>query len=92
MALPSFHTLGIYVQLLYALYGSLTVAVYKPVVFSPGSLPTAPTPDNVLDTLRRTKSNMVITIPAFINIWSQSPENMDLLKSLEYVVRGADIL
>ncbi|RDB20739.1 Non-canonical non-ribosomal peptide synthetase FUB8 [Hypsizygus marmoreus] len=85
MPLPSFHTLGIYAQVLYTLVGMSSVGVYPPLVTSKELLPMMPTPDNILDHTRRTKSNAMITIPALLQIWAQTQDAVDLLKSLYFV-------
>ncbi|KAG6852048.1 hypothetical protein C0991_003596 [Blastosporella zonata] len=85
MMLPSFHTLGVYVQILYTLIGVDSVGVYPPQVTSREATPMMPTPDNILDHTRRTKSNAMITIPALLQVWARSPEAIDLLKTLEFV-------
>jgi hypothetical protein len=87
MHLPPFHTLGFMVQILYALRSCTTVALYPPVTKRSDLLPIMPTPQNILDHTRRTKSNGIITIPSIIQNWSQDPKSVDFLKSLEFVVR-----
>ena len=79
--------MGIYAQIIFPLLGCTTVAVYPPVVESPESLPTLPTPDNVLDHIQRTKSNALITTPAFLQIWSEEEKSVEVLKTLRLVVR-----
>ena len=88
MHLPPFHTLGFMVQILYALRSCTTVALYPPVTKRPDMLPIMPTPQNILDHTRRTKSTGIITIPSIIQIWSQDSRSVDFLKSLEFVVRS----
>lgn len=92
MPLPAFHTLGIYIQLIYSLYGGMSIGLYPPTATSPSSLPVMPTPDNVLEHMQRTKSNGLITIPALLEIWAQSDEAVDLLKTLEFVVCSLSVL
>ena len=75
------------VQILYALRSCTTVALYPPVTKRPDLLPIMPTPQNILDHTRRTKSTGIITIPSIIQIWSQDHKSVDFLKSLEFVVR-----
>lgn len=87
MHLPPFHTLGIYAQILFMLYGCTTVALYPPTARRPDLLPTMPTPDNILDHIRRTKSNGVITIPTLLQVWAQDDMSVKLLSELECVVR-----
>lgn len=84
--LPPFHTLGIYVQVLDALYAVVSIGVFPPLVTSPELIPVTPTPENILEHTRRTKSNAMITIPTLLQSWAQSQDNIDLLKSLEFVV------
>ena len=87
MHLPPFHALGFLVQILYALRICITIALYPPVTKRPDLLPIMPTPQNILDHTRRTKSTGIITIPSIIQIWSQDHSSVDFLKSLEFVVR-----
>lgn len=92
MALPAFHTLGIYSQVLYTLYGGTSLALYPPVTTSSDRIPMMPTPDNILEHTRRTKSNAIMTIPALLQIWGQSKEAVEFLKTLEFVVCPASRL
>ncbi|PPR05125.1 hypothetical protein CVT24_010381 [Panaeolus cyanescens] len=85
MHLPPFHTLGIYAQILFMLYGCTTIALYPPTAKRPDLLPTMPTPDNILDHIRRTKSNGVITIPTLLQVWAQDDMSIKLLSELECV-------
>ncbi|KAG6888349.1 hypothetical protein C0995_009042 [Termitomyces sp. Mi166 len=85
MMLPSFHTLGIYVQVFYTLFGLNSVGVYPPQVTSREMTPMLPTPENILDHTRRTKSNSMITIPTLLQVWAQSHEAVELLKTLFFV-------
>ncbi|CAA7263092.1 unnamed protein product [Cyclocybe aegerita] len=85
MHLPPFHTLGIYAHLLWTLYGCTTMALYPPVVESSEMVPILPTPDNILEHLRNTNSNCIITIPTLLQIWAQDPKAVDTLSKLEFV-------
>jgi acyl-coenzyme A synthetase/AMP-(fatty) acid ligase len=87
MHLPPFHTMGIYAQIIFPLLGCTTVAMYPPVVESPESLPTLPTPDNILDHVQKTKSNALVTTPTLLQIWAQDQKAIDLLSALQVVVR-----
>jgi hypothetical protein len=86
MSSPSFHTLGIYTQLLHPIYCLACVAVYPPTVFSSTDLPLIPSADNVLDHLRRTHCEALVTIPATLQVWSHSQEAIDFLKTFVFVV------
>ncbi|KAJ8509096.1 hypothetical protein ONZ45_g8704 [Pleurotus djamor] len=85
MALPSFHTLGIYCQVLAPLFAVRPSSVYPPVKTSEASLPISPTPDNILDHTKRTNCDALIVIPTLLHYWSHSPESMEFLRSL-YIV------
>ncbi|KAF8871770.1 putative aminoadipate reductase [Infundibulicybe gibba] len=85
MPLPPFHTLGIYTQLLVPLYGLVPIAMYPPLVTSPGLLPMIASPDNILDHTQRTHSTGMVTIPAFLQIWSQSNAALEILKSQKII-------
>jgi acyl-coenzyme A synthetase/AMP-(fatty) acid ligase len=79
--------MGIYSQIILPLLGGVTVAVYPPVVESPESLPTLPTPNNILDHVQKTKSNALLTIPTLLQIWGQDQRAVDFLSALQFVVR-----
>ncbi|RDB20740.1 Non-canonical non-ribosomal peptide synthetase FUB8 [Hypsizygus marmoreus] len=85
LALPSFHTLGIFAQLLHPLFAVLSVSLYPPSVFGRKDQPIVPTPENILDHLRRTETTALIIIPAILHTWSQSEEAINFLKTLVYV-------
>ena len=87
MHFPPFHSLGFTVHNLCALRSCTTAALYPPVTKRPDLLPIMPTPQNILDHTRRTKSTGITAIPSIIQIWSQDPRSVDFLKSLEFVVR-----
>jgi hypothetical protein len=86
MPLPSFHTLGVFVQIIYPLYSMNSIGVYPPTVLSKESLPVMPTPSNILDHTVRTTSGMMITIPALLQVWAASKEAVDLLKTMAHIV------
>ncbi|KAF8878948.1 putative aminoadipate reductase [Infundibulicybe gibba] len=86
MHLPAFHTLGIYVQVLDALFGVVSIGLYPPTATAPDLLPVMSTPDNILEHARRTKSSAMVTIPALLQIWAQSKEAVDMLRSLVFVM------
>jgi len=86
MALPAFHTLGVISQLLHSLYALTVIALYPPIATTPSALPVMPTPDNILDHVRRTKCDILITIPALLQIWAQDKASVDLLATLKLIV------
>ncbi|KAG6867616.1 hypothetical protein C0993_000497 [Termitomyces sp. T159_Od127] len=85
MMLPPFHVLGIYVQILYSMFGLVSLGVYPPQVTSSERTPMIPTPENILKHTRCSRSNSMITIPALLQEWAQSPEAVDLLRTLNFV-------
>jgi len=87
MHLPSFHTLGVMIQIMSALRGCTTVAIFPPVTKKPDLLPIMPTPENILDHTQRTKSNGIITTPSIVQAWSHDLKSVDFIKSLEFVVK-----
>lgn len=83
--LPSFHTLGIYFQILTPLVGLRTVAVYPPLCKTPASQPFTPSPGSVLEHITRTQCNSVVAIPAIIEVWASIPAAVDVLRNLQIV-------
>ncbi|KAH7929522.1 putative aminoadipate reductase [Leucogyrophana mollusca] len=89
MSLPSFHSYGLAIQLYAALGGTITVVVYPPTsVNDPNAQPIIPTSDNILDCLRKTDANILMTVPSLLEHWTTSEEAVNLLKSLDYVLYG----
>ncbi|KAH7912704.1 acetyl-CoA synthetase-like protein [Hygrophoropsis aurantiaca] len=89
MSLPSFHSYGLAIQLYAALGGTLTVVLYPPTSVNNSSVqPVVPTPDNILDCLRKTNANILMTVPSLLEHWTASETAVSLLKSLDYVLYG----
>ncbi|KAL4260482.1 Adenylate-forming Reductase [Pleurotus pulmonarius] len=86
MALPSFHTLGIYLQILSPIFAGVTAGVYPPTMSSATATPIMPTPDNILDHARRTRCDVIVALPTLLQIWSHSPATLEYLKSLYLIV------
>lgn len=87
MALPAFHTLGVICTLLYSMWGMSIIALYPPTATTPTSLPPLPTAENIVDHLRRTKCETLITIPTLLQTWAQNKKHVDFLANLKLVVR-----
>ncbi|KAH8102928.1 hypothetical protein BXZ70DRAFT_927267 [Cristinia sonorae] len=79
-ALPSFHTLAIFMQLYAPLSSGEYVGLYAPQSPAP---PIIPTPQNVLEVAQVTGCDGIFSIPAFIEVWSQSPAAVKFLSSLK---------
>lgn len=86
MALPPFHAYAFYAQFACALFNSMTVALFPPVVTEPGAQPIMPTPENTLLHLQQTKSNCLTVVPTMLQSWSRSSSDISILRSLEVVV------
>lgn len=69
-ALPSFHTLAVFMQLYAPLASGEFVGLYTPQAPAP---PVVPTPQNVLDVARITQSTGILSIPAFIEVCDSFP-------------------
>ncbi|KAJ3557049.1 hypothetical protein NM688_g1689 [Phlebia brevispora] len=83
MALPTFHSMGILTQLMAPLIAGEPVGLYEPKSPAP---PVVPSPQNLLDALRITGCNAVMTVPSFVEIWAESEETVKFLASLSMVV------
>ncbi|KAF7794887.1 hypothetical protein EIP86_006030 [Pleurotus ostreatoroseus] len=82
MHLPTFHTIGMYIQLYYPLVSGYAVAVYTP---QGAASPIMPNPKNVLEVARLTGCTALPSVPAFLEAWAQSEEDIDFLASMEMV-------
>ncbi|KAG2117013.1 putative aminoadipate reductase [Suillus discolor] len=88
-SLPSFHTFGIYFQLLAPIAALSSVSIYPPTsLLDPLATPIVPNSQNILDSVLKTKSNTLLVVPAFLEQWAFSPTAVDVLKTLEYVIYG----
>ncbi|KIJ33995.1 hypothetical protein M422DRAFT_52206 [Sphaerobolus stellatus SS14] len=85
MTLPAFHTLGLISQLLRSTYGLNVIVLYPPIALTPTQLPLTPTPDNIIDHLRRNKAESLISISALFHVWAQDEDTVNYLASLRTV-------
>ncbi|KAG5652628.1 putative NRPS-like protein biosynthetic cluster [Sphagnurus paluster] len=92
MALPSFHALGIGLQLLVPLYGIVSVTVYPPTAMSSSLLPVTPSPENIIEHARLTQVTVLVAIPSFLLAWATSPEAITFLRTLKLIVYGGGSL
>lgn len=65
MPLPTFHTLGIYMQFYAPLSTSFPIGLYYPM--EPAQ-PVVPSPMNILDACKRTNITALPTVPAFLEV------------------------
>ena len=56
------------------------------VVFTPKFPPAFPTPEAILDSIKKTQANMVILVPSIIEEWANDPITLPLLQSLDLLV------
>ncbi|KAJ7141650.1 putative aminoadipate reductase [Mycena filopes] len=80
--LPSFHTLGVYFQLLVPLTAMCAVNVAPPTCPGPTALPFVASPMNALGHARATRCNAIVVIPALLEMWGANPASVAFLKSL----------
>lgn len=65
MGLPSFHTIGVVMQLLLPLANAQTWAAYEPKYPAP---PVVPTPQNTLEVAKLTGCDGILAVPTFIEV------------------------
>lgn len=87
MGLPPFHIIGFFLFTLLPVYHGIPVPILPPVDTVASVLPLTPSPDIILDHIKRTKSTALMTIPALLNAWAQSKDDVTILASLNIVVR-----
>ncbi|KAF8546313.1 acetyl-CoA synthetase-like protein, partial [Imleria badia] len=93
MALPPFHALGTIMQLYLPLAYLVTVATYPPqAIRDRRAVPIVPTSDNILDSVRRTHSKVLITVPTFLAQWAVSSQAVEALTKLDQVLYGGGLL
>ncbi|KAF9238232.1 putative nonribosomal peptide synthetase, partial [Melanogaster broomeanus] len=89
MLLPAFHGFGVVMQLYVPIAYLATAAVYPPrSATDPHTPPVIPSSDNVLENLRRTKCNVLITVPTFLEQWATSIDAVEELKKMDLVLFG----
>lgn len=65
MAMPTFHTMGIYMQLLLPLVSGQYIALYTP---KAPEAPVVPNPQNVIEVAKITGCTAVGAVPSFIEV------------------------
>ncbi|KAI0942043.1 putative NRPS-like protein biosynthetic cluster [Taiwanofungus camphoratus] len=85
MALPPFHTMGLTAQLYAPLVSGQPTALFTP--RAPVSAPPiVPTPQNTIETARKTGITAIESVPAFVEAWAQNEEDIKFLASLKTLV------
>ncbi|KAG2347280.1 acetyl-CoA synthetase-like protein [Suillus weaverae] len=86
-SIPAFHITGVLIQLLIPIVSLSSVSIYPPTSFhDPSAAPLTPNSQNILESVLNTKSNALWVMPFFIEQWASSPNTVDILKNLEYVL------
>ncbi|CAE6511891.1 unnamed protein product [Rhizoctonia solani] len=83
MALPTFHCMGIILQVLAPLYLGYTQAL-----FAPALVPVMPNPKSTLEAIANTNCAFLICVPAFLEAWAYDEDAIDILKSMKGILFG----
>ncbi|THH14562.1 hypothetical protein EW146_g5781 [Bondarzewia mesenterica] len=81
-SLPMFHTMGSLAMFWTATTGSVLT------VFKPQSPTQKPAIDDVFKAVVESKSNVIFTVPSFIEAWSQTPKYVEEMKKLDGIIFG----
>ncbi|KZT27278.1 acetyl-CoA synthetase-like protein, partial [Neolentinus lepideus HHB14362 ss-1] len=84
-AAPTFHMMGMGFQIWAPLIVGSTATMFPP---KAPAFPVVPTPDNILEGMRITGVNAVISVPTFVEAWSESDEAVKFLSTMEVVISG----
>ncbi|KAJ3970201.1 acetyl-CoA synthetase-like protein [Lentinula raphanica] len=86
VALPPFHVMAFFTQLIAPLYASITIGLFPPKVTTPDSLPMLATPEDAIKHVQLTRSNSAVFVPTFLQIYSKDKRYVDILSGMENVV------
>ncbi|KAF8738313.1 Male sterility protein, partial [Rhizoctonia solani] len=81
MALPTFHGMGMFLQIFIPLYAGCTQ-----VLFAPNHVPVVPTSNLTIKVAAATKCSHIVCIPAFLEEWSQDETAVAYLRQMKSVV------
>ena len=80
--------MGTLLQLVLPIASLQSVAVYSPTSYYDSSKPPViPNSQNILEVVRLTRSNSLLVVPAFLDEWASLAQALNVLRSLDYVVR-----
>ncbi|KAF9000302.1 hypothetical protein BDQ17DRAFT_1427302 [Cyathus striatus] len=85
MAIPPFHFIGFLLQVVYPVYGLLSLSVFPPTVWHETDQPSPATAEDILLHLRRTNANGVVLIPMMLEGMANSLDNIEYLRSFKVV-------
>ncbi|CAE6441732.1 unnamed protein product [Rhizoctonia solani] len=83
MALPTFHCLGMVIQVLEPLYMG-----YTQVLFAPARVPVVPNPNSTLKAIEGTKCTFLVCVPAFLEAWARDEDAIAILKHIKGIMFG----
>ncbi|CAE6436771.1 unnamed protein product [Rhizoctonia solani] len=86
MALPTFHAMGVFLQVIMPLY-----AGYTQVMFAPSSTPIVPTPDMTIKAAVGAKCEYIMCVPAFLEAWSADENAISQLRRMNGIMFGVRI-
>ncbi|KAG9118738.1 hypothetical protein FRC07_006609, partial [Ceratobasidium sp. 392] len=81
MALPTFHVMGFMTQCFFPHF-----AGYTSVLFAPACTPVIPSPVVTLQTIVNSQCEFLLTVPAFLEAWSNDSHAIKILQGLKGVV------
>lgn len=82
-ALPTFHAMGFYGQVISTLTSTVTIAIPK--VTLP---PPFPTPESIIENMKKTNSEIAIVVPSIIEKWAEDASTVEFLKTLKLLLFG----
>ncbi|GJE98682.1 putative NRPS-like protein biosynthetic cluster [Phanerochaete sordida] len=85
MGLPTFHAMGLLLQLTYPLSVGREVVVYTPQYPEP---PVVPHPQNVYEVSKLAGCTAMLALPSYVEAWSHSAEVIEYLKTLTVLIYG----
>ncbi|KAJ3773057.1 putative aminoadipate reductase [Lentinula raphanica] len=86
--LPTFHMIGLCMQILMPLYGLITTGLYTPIVTHPDAVPILATAETVLEAAEIVKPSALITLPTFLSSWMHSEHAIEVLRTMRSVTYG----
>ena len=83
MMLPTFHSMGLALQIFIPLFTKATLAMFAPAF---PLLPPIPSPPAMLKAMKSTKTTICLVVPVFIEAWASSNDTVEFLKTLDLLV------
>lgn len=80
------------VQVLIGYFAVQPICLYPPVVTTPTGQPMIPSPDNLMDHIKRTGAKGLVIVPALLQIWAKDKDALRVLCNLDFVVRSQELI